>query len=106
VATVSFPALQAVIQASHADPGRFSNAEFRLLVALADHHNKGTGRCDPGSVRLAEETGIARSHVETLLRKLEACGEITPDGSSKGGRGKRQQYGLTLGNCPVREDSL
>jgi DNA-binding MarR family transcriptional regulator len=94
---VSYRAVNAVIEAS-LDPGRFSNAEFRLLVVLARHHNHTTGRCDPGSVTLATETGIARSHVVKLLHALEARGEITPDGAGKGGRHKRQQYRLTLGN--------
>jgi DNA-binding MarR family transcriptional regulator len=103
---VSFNAVDAVIEASF-DRDRFTNAEFRLLVVLARHHNRRTGRCDPGSVRLSEETGLARSHVVKLLRDLEHRGEITPDGSGKGGRAKRQQFRLTLQrNCPVREDSL
>jgi hypothetical protein len=93
---VSFNAVRAVIRASSADPGRFSNAEFRLLVALAHHRNHKTGQCNPGSKRLAVETGFSKSYVVKMLDALERRGEIRSGGSSKGGYGHSKQFDLTL----------
>jgi DNA-binding MarR family transcriptional regulator len=93
---VSHQAVKAVVKAS-LDPGRFSHAEFRVLVVLADHHNHNSGQCNPGYARLAAETHLARSYVVKLLKRLEERGELASDGSSKGGRGNRRNYTLALG---------
>ena len=92
---MSHQAVKAVVKASF-DPGRFTDAEFRLLVVLADHHNHLTGRCDPGYARLAAETHLARSYVIKLIKALKERGELAYDGSPKGGRGNRHNYTLTL----------
>jgi DNA-binding MarR family transcriptional regulator len=83
---VSYRAVQAVIAASR-EPGRFNNAEFRVLINIAEHHNHQTGQCDPGLKVLADETGFAKSYVVKLVRALEDRGELTVDRSPKGGRG-------------------
>jgi hypothetical protein len=93
---VSLNAYKAVVESRH-DPGRFSNAEFRLLIVLADHHNRETGRCNPGYTRLAAETGFSRSYVIKLVQALKDRGELDYDGSSKGGAGNRHNFTLTLG---------
>jgi DNA-binding MarR family transcriptional regulator len=92
---VSFNAVDAVIAASF-DRDRFMNAEFRLLVVLARHRNRHTGRCDPGLKVLADETGFSKSYVVQLVRALEDRGELAADHAPKGGRGHRTRYAFPL----------
>ena len=92
---MSYRAVQAVIKASR-EPGRFNNAEFRLLVNIAEHHNHETGQCDPGLKALADETGFAKSYVVKLIRALEGRGELAVDRSPKGGKGNRARYAFPL----------
>lgn len=97
---MSHRAVQAVIRASR-DPGRFSHAELRVLINLAEHHNSGTDRCDPGLSLLQTETGIGRGYLVRIIHGLEERGELVRDDpSSKGGRGKRQSYTITLKSPP------
>jgi hypothetical protein len=91
---MSFDAQLAVILASR-QPDRFSHAEFRVLMNLAEHHNGETGRCDPSLKLLEEETGMDRGYLRRILGALEDRGEIGGD-SGKGGRGHRRQYDLLL----------
>ena len=92
---MSYSAVDAVIAASF-DRDRFTNAEFRLLVVLASHHNRSTGQCDPGLKVLADETGFSKSHVVNLVRALEDRGELAVARSPKGGRGNRARYAFPL----------
>jgi hypothetical protein len=93
---MSHEAKVAVIKAS-SQPGRFSDAEFRVLMLLADHLNGATGRCDPSLKVLGDEAGKDRGYLRRILGALEARGEIArADSSSKGGKGHRQQYILLL----------
>jgi len=93
---VSLQAFRAVVKASH-DKGRFSHAELRVLVVLADHHNGTTGQCNPGYKRLAAETGLAKSYVVSIVQALEERGELLRDDpSSKGGAGNSHNITLTL----------
>src|SRR6266545_2875270 len=68
---VSWEAVLAVIQASRAPGCDWTDAEFRLLINLAEHHNAETGRCDPGADLLARETDDNPGNVRRLLRQLE-----------------------------------
>jgi DNA-binding MarR family transcriptional regulator len=92
---VSYRAVQAVIKASR-EPGRFDNAEFRVLVNLAEHLNDRTGQCNPGLKLLGAETCLGRGHLLRAINRLEDRGELFRPGSSKGGRGHRQQYQILL----------
>lgn len=47
-----------------------------VLIVLANHHNKGTGRCDPGMRLIAHEAGIAIGTVTAATRRLAALGEL------------------------------
>jgi hypothetical protein len=92
---VSFAAVDAVVAASF-DRDRFTNAEFRLLVVLARHHNRRTGRCDPGLRLLADETGFSKAYVVKLVQALENRGELAADRAAKGGKGNRTNYSFPL----------
>lgn len=95
---MSYAAVQAVIDASR-QPGRFTDAEFRVMVNLAEHHNAKTGRCDPSGRLLSEEAdkGQDKRNAVRVLRALEKRGEISrADPSSKGGRGRRQAWRILL----------
>ncbi len=93
---MSWEAQLAVIQAGR-EPGRLNDAEFRVLMNLAEHHNGQTGRCDPSRELLANEADKDRGYLRRILRALEDRGEIARvDPSSKGGKGHRQQYRLLL----------
>ena len=48
-----------------------SNSERLILLAIADHHNKQTGRCDPGYKLLCEKTRMTRRNVIRLVKSLE-----------------------------------
>ncbi len=41
------------------------------LIALADRHNKETGRCDPSVQRIADDVGMSVTQVRRGLRQLE-----------------------------------
>jgi hypothetical protein len=92
---VSRNCVAAVIKASR-DPDRFDNAEFRVMVNLADHLNDRTGQCNPGLRLLEEETGLGRGHLLRCINRLEDRGELFRPEPSKGGRGHRQQYQILL----------
>jgi DNA-binding MarR family transcriptional regulator len=92
---VSSRAVLAVIRASR-DPDRFTHAEFRVMVNLAEHHNSRTGRCDPGLRLLEEETGLPRGQLMRCINRLEDRGELARPGTSKGGRGHRRPYVILL----------
>ena len=92
---MSFAAVDAVVAASF-DRDRFTNAEFRLLVVLARHHNRRSGRCDPGLQLLADETGLSKSYVVKLVQVLEGRGELAVDRNPKGGKGNRANYSFPL----------
>jgi hypothetical protein len=101
---VSYRAVDAVIAASF-DRGRFTNAEVRLLVVIAWHHNRQTGQCDPGLKVLADETGFSKAHVVKLVRALEERGELAADRSPKGGKGHRTSYTFPLGRVSPSDPS-
>lgn len=48
-----------------------------VLISLANHHNDGTGRCNPGYRLISQEAGISRSAVTAQIRKLEELEELT-----------------------------
>ena len=50
--------------------GRFSLSACRVGLALLDHYNLDTGRCDPGKGRIAFELDIALTSVKTALKEL------------------------------------
>lgn len=61
-----------------------------VLLALADHHNQETGRCDPSVNRLCKTTGLSERSVRNGLRELEALKVITTvERKQRTGRGKR-----------------
>src|SRR6266508_2456556 len=89
---VSWEAVLAVIQASRAPGCDWTDAEFRLLINLAEHHNAETGRCDPGADLLARETDDNPGNVRRLLRQLERKQVIHRGHKPMGGRGHTQQW--------------
>lgn len=61
-----------------------------VLLALANHHNQETGRCDPSVGRLVKTTQLCERAVRTALRELETLKLIvTVLRQQKTGRGKR-----------------
>lgn len=60
-----------------------------VLLALADHHNQETGRCDPSIARLCRSTGLSERSVRNGLRELEKLKVIsTVERKRRTGRGK------------------
>jgi hypothetical protein len=107
---VSWEAIKMVIRLSR-EPGRWTDAEFRVLINLADRLNEGTGQLNPSTPTIARDMGRApdpargtsdpaAATVRKLLAQLQAKGELER-GDSKGGQkpGRRynsQPYRLTL----------
>ncbi len=68
-----------------------THLEFRVLVYLADHLNKTTGRLDPGSECLAHDCGLpnpenAERNVRRAIDGLVGKGLVERIGPSSGGR--------------------
>lgn len=63
-----------------------------VLIALANHHNAGTGRCDPGQRLIAKEAGISPGSVGAQIRALVALGEL--EVSDEGGSHRSAKYRL------------
>lgn len=47
-----------------------------VLLSLANHHNAGTGQCNPGQRRIAHEAGISPSTVSDAIHRLVRLGEL------------------------------
>jgi hypothetical protein len=112
---MSWAAVRLMLQLGR-EPGRFTDAEFRLLVNLADRLNEQTGQLNPSITTMAEDMGrqldpdatlrprdqAGAVLVRQLLRRLEHSKELErADTTHKGGqvRGRRypsQSYRLTL----------
>lgn len=61
-----------------------------VLLALANHHNQETGRCDPSLARLQKTTGVCERAARKALRELEAIKVIvTVERKQRTGRGKK-----------------
>lgn len=48
-----------------------------VLVALADHHNGKSNRCDPSIPGLAQRCNLSARAVQLAIHKLESLGHIT-----------------------------
>lgn len=53
-----------------------SNSERLVLLAIADHHNGKSGRCDPGYKKLCEKTRMSRRNVIRIVKGLEEKGAL------------------------------
>ena len=61
-----------------------------VLLALANHHNQETGRCDPSINRLSTTTQLSARAVQLGLRDLEKMKLIyTVERQARTGKGKR-----------------
>ena len=58
---------------SHSESRGFARL---VLISLANHHNGGTGQCNPGQRTIAEEAGISPGSVGPNIAKLVALGEV------------------------------
>lgn len=47
-----------------------------VLISLANHHNGGTGQCNPGYRRIAAEAGCGKSAVTKAVQDLVTLGEL------------------------------
>lgn len=70
-------------------------AEFAVLAILAHHWNELRGVAWP-SVQTIAGSRMSVSTVRRILRKLEAAGHITADGTRTGGRNNPTRYRLNL----------
>lgn len=60
-----------------------------VLISLANHNNGGTGQCNPGQRRIAQEAGIGVGTVPLAIGRLVELGEleiIDPGGSHRSAR--------------------
>jgi hypothetical protein len=80
-----------------------THLEFRVLVYLADRHNKQTGQLNPSPERLARDCGLDPDSSERSIRRvidrLEAKGLVERLGNRIGGRepgGRYPRDGLRL----------
>ena len=60
-----------------------------LLMALADHHNKDTGQCNPSLRRLAERTCMKKQTVVNNINNLIDAGLISKVKDPGDGGGRR-----------------
>lgn len=72
-----------------------------VLLALANSHNKDTGRCNPSMSELAELTGLGERTVRRAIGDLIADGVIVVEnagetGRATGGRRIRARYGFMV----------
>lgn len=65
-----------------------------ILISLANHHNAGSGRCNPGQRLLAAEAGISSGSVPAQIRALVALGELAVE--EAGGSHRSTSYRLTF----------
>lgn len=72
--TMSLPMLN---RAWLADCGKSPAAKL-VLLALSDHHNADTDRCDPSIARIAARCGIDARTVQRSVRILTKLGHVTP----------------------------
>lgn len=69
-----------------------------VLIALADHHNKSTGRCFPSRALLAKEAMCSESTVDRKLALLQKLGFITVERRYRAnGSQTSNQYVLVTG---------
>jgi len=71
---MSWAAVNLVIELAR-EPGRFTDAEFRLLVNLADRLNEQTGQLNPSVERLAADMG-RELDAESKLRPRDQAGAV------------------------------
>ncbi len=93
--------MQAVIDAGRELGCEWTAAEFRVLVNLAEHANRRTGKLNPSIARLADECHMAKQNVRRALRGLEdkkaiRRPTISKGGRREGGKGLSQTYVLNL----------
>ncbi|PQV48772.1 helix-turn-helix domain-containing protein [Paraburkholderia sp. BL21I4N1] len=69
-----------------------------VLVGLADHMNRKTGRCFPSHATIAEKCGLSEASVKRALIQLEEHRLITIVPRSVGAARLSNQYDLHLGN--------
>lgn len=74
------------------------------LAALAFHYNEDTGRCDPGTTKLAEETHLSPSTISRARIDLQDSGLIvaTPKFTEKGLAGFSYSFARPHGWKPKR----
>lgn len=72
-------------------------ATWRVLVQLADRHNKDTGRCDPSQAQLAEDCEISISTLNVHLEILEGRGLIRRIRRSNKATGHQERTYYILG---------
>lgn len=70
---------------------------WRVLVQLADRHNRDTGRCDPSQVQLAEDCEISVSTLNVHLEALEERGLIRRVRRSNKATGHQERTYYILG---------
>lgn len=74
----------------HIENAEMSIPARLVLLALADHHNQETGRCDPSIARLCKKTALSERAVRLALRQLEVLKVIvTVERRQRAGRGRR-----------------
>lgn len=63
-----------------------------VMLALADHADKETGRCFVSIERLERRTGLAERTIQNAVRALCAAGHLTLE--TRGGRGRANAYSV------------
>ncbi|MCJ8138418.1 helix-turn-helix domain-containing protein [Falsirhodobacter halotolerans] len=81
-------------------PAELSNAEFRVLYHLCNHHNDKTGLCFPPQSLLLERCGFSNGTLNNALNKLEERGLVQRHRSRDASHRKRPtQYEIALGGA-------
>lgn len=65
-----------------------------VLISLANHHNAGTGQCNPGQRLISQEAGISPGSVPAQIRKLVGLGELVVE--QPGTSHRSAQYRITF----------
>jgi hypothetical protein len=66
------------------DQSRAQGIDRLVLIALANHANAETGRCDPGQRRIAQEANCSPGMVTVSIRRLAELGEVAIEAPGQG----------------------
>lgn len=82
------------------DHSRAEGIDRLVLLVLANHYNRETGRCNPGYRRVARESGLGRSTIGRAVGRLVALGELAVVESGAGHRPTKYHFPWLVDNGP------
>ncbi len=80
-------------------PADLSASERLVLLALADDCRQGTDVCSPGHALLTERTGLRRTQLGTVIKRLISRGLVALHTAAR--RGRHARYRLMFAQVPA-----